>query len=78
MKKVIRLTESDLTRIVKRSIKENNELCDNGDCKGEFELKLNEAASSLEDYEVDYLYVALINRISSFIETNNAEKFNNN
>jgi hypothetical protein len=75
MKKIIRLTESDLTRIVKRVIKENNDLCDNGDCKGEFETKLNKALSSLEAEDIGYLYIALINKISDFIETNNMEKY---
>jgi hypothetical protein len=75
MKKIVKLTESDLTRIVKSVIKENNDLCDNGDCKGEFETKLNEALSSLEAEDIGYLYIALINKISDFIETNNMEKY---
>lgn len=73
-----RLTEKDLKRIVRRVITENNGLCDNDDCRGEFENKLSEAVNSLEDYEVDYLYVALINKLSDWVDTNNMEKFSQN
>jgi len=70
--------ETNLSYIVKSNILENKGLCDNDDCKGEFENKLSETINSLEDYEVDYLYVALINKLSDWVETNNIEKFSQN
>ena len=70
--------ETNLSYIVKPNILENKGLCDNDDCKGEFENKLSETINSLEDYEVDYLYVALINKLSDWVETNNIEKFSQN
>ena len=75
MGKTVRITESELTRIIKRVINESSELCDNGDCKGEFETKLSEAISSLDENEVNYLYVALINKIQTWVETNSLEKY---
>lgn len=65
MKKVIRLTESDLTRIVKRVIKENDEDMDhNYSIYGDIEDELMEIPN---DEAIEYLK-GIINHCEKLIE----------
>ena len=82
MKKTIRLTESDLTRIVKRVVKENDEYKDRsmydphyGDDNEDFEesygdLTLEEEIDYI-DRKLDYLMDTIDNYVDDLIELNN-------
>jgi hypothetical protein len=66
MKKIIRLTESDMIRLVKRVITEQSE-------KEDFHKKLEEVLDYAGDRS-ESVYVALYNKLNDWMETDKDEQ----
>ena len=71
MKKIVKLTESDLTKLVKRVVKEQNEL---SDFRGSNFVRLKKDTFKLLQDELDGLEFILINIIDSANEILNNDK----